>query len=360
MEISEQDMLLDGRAGRKLAEAYGVVFPYEEYDLPNLLTRPLVVSEKGSIPAYRSGERSSIVHADKRWFKKKGDHPRQFEKWESGEPFGGMSKSRALNELESSKKVHEKLIGFGYNGPMFPAALVEYDVQFTETEKVYSAILEIFGDTRVSSVSARLIKANKLGMLVDQRYREQLMKGLLSWLGFSHRVIRDTRRFPIEVSYGLNNCVLYDVGCGYGVGRIDLNSASEDNLSAFKKMHASDMWELLTSYMPFPVLPKIAKKLNKPVGKLLRQYENGGLTIEPLIVDIVDKAVGECLHKFESIYYNFFDNDEIPKPIDRLLIHRLFDAIRIPPIKDDLLTRMNDLSNMLTKSHSPHPGLILT
>lgn len=176
MEIKYRDIHLAASPIVGLSYVKGNVKPYNGYKLPNVLKRPLIQDRKGRLKGYQSGARSAIIHANKIWYKKKGDNPIPNEKWSSGEPYGGMSYEKAMTELRASERIDGRFREFGYHGPLLPVALVEYDMHFENGKKIHSAILEIFGDTRVSSIDARLMKANKKGILLNKEFRTCIIK----------------------------------------------------------------------------------------------------------------------------------------------------------------------------------------
>jgi hypothetical protein len=327
-----RDMFLAGPIEMRLGHTNGTVFPYEDYELPVVLREPIVSNDCGPVLGYKSCGRSSIVPADGKWFKGKGVYPRPFKKWWTGEPFGGMSKDRALNELGSSKKIHEKFKEYGYHGPIIPVALVEYDIPFNESEKIFAEVLESFGDSRLSSVSSRLGHANgnmKLMKSMDGEYRGNLVRELVSWLGFCHRVIKESGEYPGETSYGLENYVLYSVGDGFGIGRVDLASASQSKLSYFEKYRMGDLGDISGQHAEYTTLLDIRARLGsdpKAFRKAMKEFRSGDAGPE------FDHDA--CLsHKrdFEKPYYASFDGDEVPNPIDKKMIYTLFDKVRLAP-----------------------------
>ncbi len=329
MAVDKRDMFLGGAVGTGLSYAEGTVIPYNGYELPPTLAAPLIVDKNGQISAYLSGGRSSVVPVERKWFKKKGDRPKISEKWPSNEPYGGMSRVRASTELDFAKRIHERFKEFNCSGPMVPAALVEYEIPFNGSERVCSAILEIFGDTRVSQISARIVKANRKGKLLDRKYRDELMKELISWLGFSNRMMKDTGAFPSPSSHGLNNYVLYELHDGFGISRIDFGSCSQNNSRNF--YHRVVLGELLSCELPFQNLSRIAQEFNLPFKQLLQQFEKGGIPIDTLDLRTVKTIQADVVRSCENIYYDFFDRGEVPRPIERKLIYKLFEAVQIPP-----------------------------
>lgn len=132
-DVFAKDIILGNFTNTSYLAFKGTVSAYNGYDLPALLRRPLVQDTNGTINAYKSGGRSSIVKVEDRWFKKKGDKPIPGKEWSSGQPDGSMTYDKALNELQVAEKVDRHLQDFGYHGALIPAGLVEYEIPFSSS-----------------------------------------------------------------------------------------------------------------------------------------------------------------------------------------------------------------------------------
>ncbi len=332
-------MFLRGSLTVKLSNTDGTVTTYNDYKLPSLLRHPLIQTEDGSISTYASGGRSSIVHAHKKWFKKKGDKPLPGFKYRD-EPYGGMSPEKAMTELRTSEKVDAKLREFGYHGALYPAAFVEYEIPFENGRNVCSAILETYGDTRVGNLTARLLKDNRHGVRLDKEFREELLMKLSSWLGFTHRIMAETSTFPAPISYELGNYAIYNLGNGFGVSRIDFGSSKPENSQDHSNLYYSVFNELVSTHVSF-VASSTANRLGLSFKELAHDFEYQKLALqgtddeEKLVshngrkVLFVKKDEFKVLNKFETFYRDALDGKVVPEPVDKKLIYRVFDTVKI-------------------------------
>jgi len=343
MEIDYRDMFLRGAETVECSYERGKVIPFKGRKLPSLLRTPLVQIEDGPIQAYKSGERSSIVHTHKKWFKKKGDNPMWGVKTPTGEPLGGMSYQKAVNELETNEKIDLKLQEFGYRNSLSPVALVEYDMPFENGTKICSAILETFGDTRVSSIVARLGKANRLGLVLDVEYRTRLLSHIGSWLGFNHRILRETSTFPTPASSETSNYAIYRLNSGFAIGRVDFGSATTQSDSDYSKLYGTIFGELKSMHIEFVVAP-VAARHGIDIKNLLYGFETGRIAIEIGNEENLVEENGQQVLRIkkedanfgpiDKSYYDAFDGKIVPQPIERNLVYRLFDTVKIEKIEN--------------------------
>lgn len=342
MEIRYRDIHLAASPIVGLSYVKGDVRPYNDYKLPSILKTPLIQDKKGRLKAYTSGARSTIIHANKIWFKKKGDNPVPNEKWTSGEPYGGMSYEKALTELQTSERINSRFREFGYHGPFYPAALVEYDMPFENEKKIHSAILETFGDTRVSNIDSRLIKANKLGVLLNRKFRTDVAKQIASWLGFDNRILIDAGIFPEPISYNLSNYAIYRLGDGFGISRIDFASSQTDREPEIE-LYDGIFREWMSCHVPI-LLAKSVDKFGIPFEKTVRDIELESLRVHlgeedklykengKNVLQVNKKDFHASLEEFAKSYHDSFDGKVIPQPINRKLIYEIFDKVEIPKV----------------------------
>lgn len=365
MEIDRRDMFLSERPVVACSYADGAVTPFDGYRLPSRLReKPLVRAEVGSFTTYESGMRSALLKDHKRWLKLKGCNPllsfKHGPRWPSGEPTGGMSHDKALNELRTSGCVDDLLHEFGYEGVTKPAALMEYDMSFDDGKPVSAAVLETLGDTRMSSITARLMKDSREGVRLDRALRAELLTQAAIWLGFTHHVLAKAQAFMTPISYGLGNYVLYRQDDGFAAGRVDFGSAKAESVDG-RRAEEGVLGELKAVHAPFIALPA-AKELGIPFERLARGFELRHLDIRqgderrlvdndeqpeievrqedgvisagpvrseaPLTLFVRPEDFAE-LAPLDQAYRDGLEGDVVPRPMDQRLVRRVFATVKI-------------------------------
>lgn len=146
-----------------LSETEGDVVRYEE--LPQALSKPLVIAEDGHIEAIKSGGRSAIYTEDEssldsRYFRIKGCIPTTELHESSWNPKGGLLSSLAEREIERAFELGEVLKGEGLEPCYHPVGIYQYDMFITtpyKEERLAAPIFEIKGETRLADWDDHLL-----------------------------------------------------------------------------------------------------------------------------------------------------------------------------------------------------------
>ncbi|MBU3957982.1 MAG: hypothetical protein KKB25_02820 [Nanoarchaeota archaeon] len=306
-------------------------------EAPEIFSQPLVISgdNNGNKEGIKSGGRSAIIGR----YKIKGCNPEEGKDYD-GEPFGGMSPKKCLNELDSSKRVSDKYEEYGFAAPLVPLGRFEYEMQFNG-KPVSCAILKCSGDTRISEAEVKLSSLyQRHPELWNYGYLDAILSGVAAWVGFDQRVLQEAEVAPAENSFDINNYVLYRVsGNGYGAARVDLSSAlnGSESRKTLEKKKEFDLKEI--TRMPGVVCDvQIAKDFGFSY-KDIRRGSHKGMGIE-LVVSNIEKEWKEenenmiTLHvnekRFEwsnnirETYLKYVEGMDAPEPIDEKIIHPLF------------------------------------
>lgn len=186
-----------------LVRAAGQFIPYNG-ESPEIFSQPLVISGNGSIEGVESGGRSAITGR----YKLKGCIPEEGKNYD-GEPFGGMSPKKCLNELGSSKSVSDKYEEYGFNAPLAPLGRFEYEMQFNGCP-VSCAVLKCNGDTRISEAEVKLLSLPKRHPeLWNHEYLDAVLSGIAAWTGFNHREITQVPGVVFDVKIAKDFGFLY-------------------------------------------------------------------------------------------------------------------------------------------------------
>ena len=94
---------------------------------------------------------------------------------------------------------------------------VEFDIQFTPTSKIHAALFESRGDTRLSEAIAYLFWAR------DKTFAREVLADVMTWFGFSHYVLSESRILPASDTVSPSNYVFHKMNKGFGVARLDLD-----------------------------------------------------------------------------------------------------------------------------------------
>jgi hypothetical protein len=319
-----------------LVKAAGQFIPYNG-EAPEIFGQPLIIGDNcsGNIEGIKSGGRSAIIGR----YKLKGCNPAEGKNYD-GEPFGGMSTKKCLNELDSSKKVYDKYEEYGFAAPLAPLGMFEYEMQFNG-KHVSCAILKCSGDTRISEAEAKLLSLpERHHDLWNHKYLDAVLSGIAAWTGFNHRILREAEVAPAENSFDLNNYVLYRVnGSGYGVARVDLSSAINGSgaREALEKKKEFDMREI--TQVPGVVCDvQIAKDFGFSYRDI-RRGSHKGMDIKLAVSDIerewkeedknevllhVNEKRFEWQNNIRETYVKFAEGVDVPEPIDGKIIQALF------------------------------------
>lgn len=319
-----------------LIKASGQFSPYNG-EAPEIFSQPLVIGDSGngSIEGVESGGRSAIIEC----YKLKGCSPEEGKNYD-GEPFGGMSSKKCLNELDSSKRVSDKYDEYGFAAPLTPLGMFKYEMQFNENP-VFCAILKCNGDTRISEAEARLLSLPKRHPdLWNHKYLDAVLSGIAAWTGFNHRILQEAEVAPAENSFDLNNYVLYRVnGSGYGAARVDLSSAlnGSESRKTLEKKKEFDKKEI--TQVPGVVFDvQIAKDfgflyreirrgshkgkdIKLVVSKSEREWKEGNKS--EIILHVNEKRF-EWQDKIRKTYLKFAEGTDVPEPVDEKIIQALF------------------------------------
>lgn len=329
MEVGVSEMFFSGGAPKlRLKKTDGEVIPYNGYRLPEILgEKPLVQSHDGRLQAYKSGNRSSIVFADGEWYKKKGDAP-VWGEVHGDEPFGSMSRQRAMNELDVNRRIEERMSGYGTSGPLVPAAIVDYEDRSGMTcyNYAHSAVLKTLGETRLSSIDARLNAANREGILIDEAYRFALLGKIAEWMAFSHRVLKESSVYPSERSFSLGNYAVYKVSGGFGVGRVDLSAATASSDYNFDRMAKSMMHEMIGTHGVMLIAKEASARSGRSFKGTLNKVSTEGVRADPGMDAVYESVKRKLAREFDERYDKFMDGG-VPSPINGGMLHRLFDEV---------------------------------
>jgi|GEM_PF-5039198 len=319
-----------------LVKAAGQFIPYNG-EAPEIFSQPLVISDNGngSIEGIESGGRSAIIGR----YKLKGCNPEEGKNYD-GEPFGGMSPKKCLNELDSSKRVSDKYEEYGFAAPLAPLGSFEYEMQFNG-KPVSCAILKCSGDTRIPEAEVKLLSLPKRHTkLWNHKYLDEVLSGIAAWTGFNQRILQEAEVAPAENSFDLNNYVLYCVNeNGYGVARVDLSSAlngsgARESLEKKKEFDKKDI-----AQVPGVVCDvQIAKDFGFSYRDI-RRGSHKGMDIKLAVSDIerewkeenknevllhVNEKRFEWQNKIRETYMKFAEGTDVPEPIGKEIINPLF------------------------------------
>jgi len=216
-----KEVALDRRNEIRLSHTAGTVNAYKGYNLPGILTRPLIYNPNGDILAFSSGERGALIKSDK-WFKLKGVKPKPNEVYEeTGEPLGGMSREKAIRELEANELLNKGYEKYGYKGPLIPVAFFEYNVPFNGGN-ICCAVSQTLGDTRVINMFDKFLKT-----VVEEHDKSicEFLAKVNRWVGFGDRILKEQRIGLSNYSSGVGNFTFYRLENGFGLGPVDLSSS---------------------------------------------------------------------------------------------------------------------------------------
>ncbi len=317
-----------------LVRVAGQFIPYNG-EAPEIFSQPLVISGNGSMEGIESGGRSAIIGR----YKLKGCNPEEGKNYD-GEPFGGMSPKKCLNELDSSKSVSDKYEEYGFDAPLAPLGRFEYEMQFNG-KPVSCAILKCNGDTRVSEAEVKLLSLPKRHPeLWNQKYLDAVLSGMAAWTGFDQRILQEAEVAPAENSFDLNNYVIYRVnGSGYGAARVDLSSAlnGSESRKTLEKKKEFDKREI--AQVPGVVCDvNIAKDFGFSYKDIRRGSHNGkGISLiasgsqkewkeenEKAITLHVNEKRFEWQNKIRETYTRYAEGTDVPEPIGKEIISPLF------------------------------------
>jgi len=343
-----------------LRSAEGEVIPWNGSKMP--IEYPMVGSEtRAKRYAIRSGGRAALVVDepevyDIRWYKLKGCCPIEGQSYENqflikmgvrsdGEgkrPFGGVRKVDSISELKATERIANKYDEYGVRPPMRPIGHVEYNMNF-DGSPVCCTVLQINGDTRASSFGGAwmsLLQKDKK-TACDGAFIDTIVKGMVDWLAFNHRMLKESKVTPFECTFDADNYAFHEVDGGYGLGRVDLSAVEfGSNKELMGRKEEFD----LSILREFPVasgLRGYAKKVGVKLADLLKstisisdgeveiieignseketyKNENGIKTLH------VHKERMQWVKDIEKRYIWALDSDKVPKPIPAELLHRWY------------------------------------
>lgn len=288
---------LEDRNTVSLDYTNGEVIPYKDYNLPESLSIPLRSNINGKINALESGMRSVLLMTEGNWFKYKGMRPKPipFPFWNGVEPYGSMIPESSKKELEANEFLNRKFQEYGFgNGPLIPAARVEYDVPF-EDKKCNAAVLECFGDSRLMSVFEAIENSNK-------KYKintiEKLYSDISSWLGFSQKMLQENNLLFPRGNNDCQNYVFFEVNHNYGVSLVDHDATRKCN----------EKNELKES---------IERTKKQSIYSLLEMTDMVGLNLDL-------EKYNSLLNTLEKTFYDSYDGKIIPEPIHKNFLLQFF------------------------------------
>jgi len=246
-----KEVALDRRDEIRLSHTSGSVSPYKGFELPKIFTKPLIYDPNGEIQAFSSGGRGALLKYGK-WFKLKGVRPERGKVYEdSGEPFGGMSRKKAIRELEANDLVNKGFKKYGYKGPLIPVGNIEYDIPFNG-ENICCSIFRTLGDTRIFN-----ILRNKYQRALKERDKSlgEFFIKVSEWMGLTDRILIEQDIATNRYMGGLGNFTFYRLRDGYGIGPVDLSSSELDTGKA-KRSNIFFMLDVIKveNFIGFPSL----------------------------------------------------------------------------------------------------------
>jgi len=329
------DISLFERRRINLGFTSGSIHPYKDFPLNEIITTPVIFDVNGQLSAYITGYRSALVRHYLGWFKYKGIHPRPNMGHESGEPYGSMSKKKAIRELEVFEAINRGFEKYGYRGPLIPAGYMEYDIPYNG-ENVCCSISKTHGDTRVLEIWNYLYHNP---VTENPRLFHQFLKKLNEWLGFAYRILREQSVLPSPESIFLDNYAFFRTNGGYGISRIDMGSAEFKNDEARLRDYADDIRGWANSFS-FPFNPfSYAARLKMSPKEILIKNKKIDIEIEEVkrVSDErieVDRRGTEVLYvakrrfkisdRLEKSFSKAFDGEVVPEPFDERIINSIF------------------------------------
>lgn len=338
--VKDNPIFLDQREPILLSYTDGEVHEFEGYKLPETLRRPLIQDGSGYIVGFPSGGRSSIVEEDGKAFKYKGSKPAPNNLWGSGEPEGGMSEGHCMNELRMNRLISEKYLEYGLTPAMISSGWIKYSITDANKRDIYCAILEILGDTRLSTMNSRITGLIRKGEKIRSlEFIKKLFAQLNAWMGFSDRVLFECGILPLDISFGLDNYVFYRMDGGYGVSRVDSASAEtsheKQKFQAMANVDSNELNALIFSYISIPTIRRLGLSVKKIMKDL--EWSDMSLTIvkrksDEKLEELEDgtkslniwKKDFEWFLYLEKIYQDAFEGNIMPEPIDEALISELY------------------------------------
>jgi len=232
----------ENREQLSLTETEGDVIPYKDCNIPDVLEKPLRVSEEGKLHGWKSGERSVLVCYKEKWYKLKGVKPSTQEHSIPGVPRGCQKRSVAERELDASAAISDFGLENGIKAPMSPVCLFKYRASF-EGEPVCASVFEVKSDYRLSHFADKFLDAAEKAYRREERnactIRQELTSKIGNWVGFWYRALEqhnlcwgttnNENSGEVHTNVGNHNLVAYRVGGGVGIGIVDLDRKETPN-----------------------------------------------------------------------------------------------------------------------------------
>lgn len=333
LKQEQSDVSLFDREATRLDFASAKIHPFENFPFEQKTGRPLIYQKNGRISGYEINQRGAIVRHGSDWFRYKGYRPIANSRYDTGEPNGGMSKRKAIRQLESEHRVNAGFEKYGYNGPYMPAGFLEYDVPFFG-ENACCAVSKTFGDTRLNELWSYFYRKP-----IDSSYTLffKLLKNLNEWSGFALRILRETQIVPSENSLYTENYVLFRTDDGYGISKVDFGFAefAVDEKRLRNAGCIAEGWLNSISFN-FNAFDYAARMRISP-RQLMKHIEGTVVDEVQRVSDErieIDKKTGEKIfyvaesriEKWKELGKNFwraFDGELVPNSIDMRIVNHL-------------------------------------
>jgi len=343
-ETELSDVSLFEREKTRLDFTIAKIHPFKDFPFEEKTGQPLIYQKNGTVMGYEINQRGALVKHGCYWFRYKGYRPIANARYDTGEPNGGMSKRKAIRQLESEHRVNAGFEKYGYNGPYIPAGFLEYDVPFFG-ENACCAVSKTFGDTRLNEIWSYFYRKP-----IDNSYRMflQLTKNMHEWTGFALRILRETQVVPSSNSLFMENYALFRTNGGYGISKVDFGSA-EFTKNDERLRDAGNQITGWLSSMSFPFNAfDYAARLRISPRQLMEDIEGilvdkvARVSDERIEIDkktgektlYVAKARIEKWQELEDKFWGAFDGKSIPKPIDMRLVNHLVTERKVGWLKN--------------------------
>lgn len=148
---------------------------------------------------------------------------------------------------------------------------------------------------------------------MNREYRTTLVKAIVSWIGFTHRMMLDTKTFPEEISFGLPNYAVYRLGDGFGISKVDFASAKTEAAYDKDSLFNSVAGEIESTHVAFCIPEESISKLGMSLSQFALKFELG-LKLEGEIVRELERGFRDT---FEEAYVNALEGRTVPKPMSK-------------------------------------------
>ncbi len=283
-----------------LVPVKGGFIPFNSSEVPESISEPLMISDKGDIEAMPVGYRSSIVSYGNKHYKLKGCRPYDGTDFRDGEPFGVLSRTKALNELDITERLNDFYRSVRIEGPHEPLGNYVYENNI-DGRDIACNVFETRGELRMNQFFSRYLEHKDKFKDMDYDF----ISGIFEWLGFAQHALK-------ECNIGINkyektidpaNHTISRIDGGYGIFCIDHSSS---RTGCYWKPQETYLDNLAIEWLVFG------------------RYISMGYTAKDIRINEIEFELDyddiELIGSLKDQYREFYESGDVPEPLDPFIV----------------------------------------